>query len=68
MAEIIEDAFDRPVMDGDFARDLWAGKSTRRKLGPLTAFISFFTSKNLNDDLSTYFSQYFLHNQLHIGT
>ena len=40
MAEIIEDAFDRPVIDGDFARDLWAGKSTRRKLGPLTAFIN----------------------------
>jgi hypothetical protein len=29
MAEIIEDAFNRPVIDGDFACDLWAGKSIR---------------------------------------
>jgi hypothetical protein len=41
MAEIIEDAFDWPVIDGDFARDLWAGKFTRRKFWPLTAFIMF---------------------------
>jgi hypothetical protein len=33
----------------------------------LTSAISFFTSKNLNSDLSTYFSQYFLHTtKLHI--
>jgi hypothetical protein len=29
MAEIIEDVFDQPVIDGDFPRDLWAGKPIR---------------------------------------
>jgi hypothetical protein len=37
ISEIIEDAFDRPVIDGDFARDLWAGKSTGRKFTGVTS-------------------------------
>jgi hypothetical protein len=41
MAETINDASDRPVTVGDFARDLWVGKSTGLDVGVglLMAFI-----------------------------
>jgi hypothetical protein len=39
MAENINNASDQPVIVGDFAHDLWAGKSSRLNVGLCMAFI-----------------------------
>ena len=48
MAEIIEGVSNRPVIDGNFVRDLWAGKSIKQKFRPLMAFMELVTAASLH--------------------